>query len=74
MDRTELDEGLARAAALFNDGRYHDAHEVLDELWDASSQADSDFLAISAPNPFNAARGRVLVLGARAAGAGEFSR
>ena len=41
---TELEQGLARAAALFNAGRYHEAHEVLDELWDASSQADSDFL------------------------------
>jgi len=41
---SDLEQGLTRAAALFNDGRYHDAHEVLDELWDASSQADSDFL------------------------------
>lgn len=41
---TELEQGLARAAALFNAGSYHDAHEVLDELWDRSSQADSDFL------------------------------
>ena len=40
----DLEQGLARAAALFNEGRYHDAHEVLDELWDASSQADTDFL------------------------------
>jgi len=37
-------ERLQLAAALFNEQRYHESHEVLDELWDAASQRDSDFL------------------------------
>ena len=39
-----LDGGLQRAAELFNAGEYHAAHEVLDELWETSPRADSDFL------------------------------
>jgi uncharacterized protein len=39
-----LDDGLRRAAELFNSGEYHAAHEVLDELWETSPRADSDFL------------------------------
>lgn len=39
-----LRDGLSRAAALFNGGAYHAAHEVLDELWEQADQADSDFL------------------------------
>jgi predicted metal-dependent hydrolase len=34
---------LERAAQLFNDAHYHQAHEVLDELWERASQRDSDF-------------------------------
>ena len=34
---------LARAVELFNDGSYHDAHEVLEELWLATQGTDSDF-------------------------------
>ena len=39
-----IDIGLRRAAELFNAGEYHAAHEVLDELWETSPRADSDFL------------------------------
>jgi predicted metal-dependent hydrolase len=39
-----LDAGLRLAAELFNAGEYHAAHEVLDELWEMSPRADSDFL------------------------------
>ena len=35
---------LARAVRLFDEGRYHEAHEVLDELWEATHGADADFL------------------------------
>ena len=34
---------LREAAELFNAARYHDAHEVLDLLWEESGGADSDF-------------------------------
>ena len=37
-------DGLRRAAGLFNEARYHDAHEVLDELWEQTHGADADFL------------------------------
>lgn len=43
MEGPELRSELERAAGLFNAHEYHAAHEVLDELWDAASQADSDF-------------------------------
>ena len=39
-----LDSELRRAAALFDAGDYHEAHEVLDELWEHASARDSDFL------------------------------
>jgi predicted metal-dependent hydrolase len=39
-----IDGGLRRAAELFNAAEYHAAHEVLDELWESSPSADSDFL------------------------------
>lgn len=39
----EIDASLARAAALFNEARYHEAHEVLDGLWDGATARDSDF-------------------------------
>jgi len=38
-----IDSALDRAARLFNDGAYHEAHEVLDELWENSTQRDADF-------------------------------
>jgi len=41
---TEIEEELKRAAALFNQGEYHAAHEELDELWDATHGPDADFL------------------------------
>ena len=44
MADSGLEEGLARAAELFNAREYHAAHEVLDELWERAGQADSDFL------------------------------
>ena len=34
---------LRRAAALFNAGEYHEAHEVLDELWEGTHGEDADF-------------------------------
>jgi predicted metal-dependent hydrolase len=39
-----LDAGLRLAAEVFNAGEYHAAHEVLDELWETSPRADSDFV------------------------------
>lgn len=34
---------LERAVGLFDSGRYHEAHEVLDELWEATHGPDADF-------------------------------
>ena len=34
---------MAAALQLFNDGQYLAAHEVLDELWEATSGPDADF-------------------------------
>jgi hypothetical protein len=34
---------LREVVSLFNAGRYDDAHEVLDDLWEATSGPDSDF-------------------------------
>ncbi|TAJ08076.1 MAG: DUF309 domain-containing protein [Planctomycetota bacterium] len=34
---------LRAALELFDAGRYHDSHEVLDELWEATSGPDADF-------------------------------
>lgn len=36
-------ERLRNAAALFDAARYHEAHEKLDELWEATSGPDADF-------------------------------
>jgi predicted metal-dependent hydrolase len=36
-------EGLDQAIELFNSAAYHEAHEVLDELWLATEGPDSDF-------------------------------
>jgi predicted metal-dependent hydrolase len=44
LSEQSLADGLRRAAELFNDARYHAAHEVLDELWEATHGEDSDFL------------------------------
>lgn len=44
MEEADLAQGLCRAADLFNDARYHDAHEVLDELWESTSGEHADFL------------------------------
>ena len=35
---------LREAARLFDAGEYHAAHEVLDELWEATHGEDADFL------------------------------
>ncbi len=42
-DARTIEAALRRAAELFNGGEYHEAHEVLDEQWDAAAQHDSDF-------------------------------
>lgn len=34
---------LRAALELFDAGHYHEAHEVLDELWEATSGPDADF-------------------------------
>jgi predicted metal-dependent hydrolase len=34
---------LERALQLFDEGHYHQAHEVLDELWEQTHGADADF-------------------------------
>ncbi len=34
---------LERCAQLFNAGEYHQAHELLDELWENASERDSNF-------------------------------
>lgn len=39
----EVDRQLRRAAELFNAAHYHQAHEVLDELWDGAAERDSNF-------------------------------
>lgn len=39
----DRDARLRAALELFDAGRYHDAHEVLDELWEATSGPDADF-------------------------------
>ena len=36
-------DGLREATRLFNAGEYHAAHEVLDELWEATQGPDADF-------------------------------
>jgi predicted metal-dependent hydrolase len=38
-----VESGLREAARLFNAGEYHAAHEVLDELWEATQGPDADF-------------------------------
>jgi predicted metal-dependent hydrolase len=43
MSDPEIAAELARAAELFNAAEYHEAHEVLDALWENSSAQDSDF-------------------------------
>jgi predicted metal-dependent hydrolase len=43
MSDAEIAAELARAAELFNAAEYHEAHEVLDALWENSSAQDSDF-------------------------------
>ncbi len=43
MSDPEIAAELARAAELFNAADYHEAHEVLDALWENSSAQDSDF-------------------------------
>lgn len=40
---SEVQRELARAAELFNAAEYHEAHEVLDALWEEASARDSDF-------------------------------
>ena len=42
-DCESRDQELERAVALFNSAEYHEAHEVLDELWLATQGPDSDF-------------------------------
>lgn len=43
MDAGANSERLRAALELFDAGRYHDAHELLDELWESTSGPDSDF-------------------------------
>jgi len=43
MDDTEIEDGLARAARLFDAASYHEAHEVLDALWEEAAPAEQDF-------------------------------
>ena len=44
MNDTELERALSEFRALFDAGRYHDAHEVLDAAWMATEGPDADFL------------------------------
>jgi len=44
MNDREIDDELARAAALFDAGKYHAAHEVLDEVWEQAPVAEQDFV------------------------------
>ena len=41
---TQLARGLRESVSSFNAGEYHAAHEQLDDLWEASSGPDADFL------------------------------
>jgi predicted metal-dependent hydrolase len=43
VERNQAHERLQAAVRLFDSGRYHAAHEELDELWEATSGADADF-------------------------------
>jgi hypothetical protein len=43
MDDTEMARELARAGELFDAGRYHAAHEVLDEVWEQAPPEEQDF-------------------------------
>jgi len=43
LETHEAHERLQAAVRLFDSGRYHAAHEELDELWEATSGPDSDF-------------------------------
>lgn len=43
MEPAEAHARLEAAVRLFDSGRYHAAHEELDELWEATSGADADF-------------------------------
>ena len=40
----DVDTALSEFAALFDAGRYHDAHEVLDRAWMETEGSDADFL------------------------------
>lgn len=42
-DEAQIARELERAAELFNAEQFHEAHEVLDELWEQAAQRDSDF-------------------------------
>jgi len=41
---TDATASLREAARLFAGGEYHAAHEILDELWEATHGEDADFL------------------------------
>jgi predicted metal-dependent hydrolase len=43
MEPSELERELARVAGLFDGGEYHDAHEVLDALWERAAPEEQDF-------------------------------
>jgi predicted metal-dependent hydrolase len=43
MDEAEIEGELARAAQLFDAASYHEAHEVLDALWEQARPAEQDF-------------------------------
>ena len=43
MTASETDSDLTAAITLFNRGEYLAAHEVLDDLWEATSGPEADF-------------------------------
>ena len=44
MDHDSFATELRRAAELFDAAEYHEAHEVLDQLWERGSSEDEGFL------------------------------
>jgi len=43
QDEAEVERELARAVELFDAAEYHEAHEVLDALWEQARPAEQDF-------------------------------
>lgn len=42
-EKVDVGEALERFAALFDEARYHEAHEVLDTVWMQTQGGDEDF-------------------------------